>query len=210
MKNTKSNLSPLENTKLFDAEKLKRHIEDKGCTLYLERPQFASWEEPYYTFSLVTPDSWMAEASISKVMEYLVTNNILDDSDIIHSWEAHNQWYTQLHSVLGGLPDSLSAYGISFPYELHPNNTSVSDCYVYGGDTMVIKFIEILLVMSDVSVSTDSMESQQIIMDDAVGFAVNELIPALNSENKVSSETATALMQKVYEHISKLLWIYCL
>ena len=76
MKNTKSNLSPLENTKLFDAEKLKRHIEDKGCTLYLERPQFASWEEPYYTFSLATPDSGMAGASISEVMEYLVTNNI--------------------------------------------------------------------------------------------------------------------------------------
>lgn len=207
---TTFNVKQLENTKLFDAERLCRRLERAGCSLSTERPQFAAWEKPCFRFSLATPDSWNDDLSISDVMEYLTTNGLLDDSDIIQSWTAHKQWYTKLQSTFESLLDDLCNAYVALPYELYPNSNSVSDCYVYGSDAMVIKFIEIILVMSDVSVNTDSMESQQIIMDNAVGFAVNELIPALYSDGKFHREIAATLMQKVYEHISKLLWIYCL
>lgn len=209
---TKFNPETLRNVKLFDAEKLKRHIEseDKNCVLYLDRPQLASWENPRYTFSLITPDCGLREASIGEIMECLEESDILDDSEIILSWEAHEQWYAELRDALESLPDYLYSHGVPFPYELHPNSNGVSDCYVYGDDAAVIKFIETLLVMSDVSVNTESMESQQIIMDNAVNFAVDELIPALHSENEVSSETAAALVQKVYKYTSQLFWIYSL
>lgn len=207
---TTNNLKQLAHAKLFDAEKLCRRLERSGCSLSPERPQFAAWEKPCFRFSLSIPGSWNDDLSISEVIKCLTANGLLDDSDIVHSWEAHEQWYNQLQSAFESLLDDLSNAYVSLPYELHPNSSQVSDCYVYCSDAMVIKFIEILLAMSEVSVNTDSMESQQIIMDNAVGFAVNELIPALYSDGKFHREIAAALMQKIYEHLSKLLWIYCL
>lgn len=202
---TTFNLKQLAHAKLFDAEKLCRHLESSGSSLSPERPQLAAWEKPCFRFSLAIPGSWNDDLSISDVMKCLTANGLLDDSDIIHSWEEHEQWYNQLQSVFESLLDDLCNAYVSLPYELYPNSNQVSDCYVYGSDTMVIKFIETLLLMSDVSVNTDSMESQQIIMDNAVGFVVNELIPALYSDDKFHRETASALMQKIYEHLSKLL-----
>lgn len=207
---TTFNLKQLAHAKLFDAEKLCRHLERSGSSLSPERPQLAAWEKPCFRFSLAIPGSWNDDLSISDVMKCLTANGLLDDSDIIHSWEEHEQWYNQLQSVFESLLDDLCNAYVSLPYELYPNSNQVSDCHVYGSDTMVIKFIETLLLMSDVSVNTDSMESQQIIMDNAVGFVVNELIPALYSDDKFHHETASALMQKIYEHLSKLFWIYCL
>lgn len=207
---TKINLETLKNVKLFDAERLRYHIEDRGCVLYLTRPQLAAWMKPHYTFSFTAPDCGLMEVSISEVMECLDENGIIEDSDIILEWEAHEEWYAKLLDAFGSLLRDLENYHVMLPFEVYPTSSFVDSSCIYGDDVTLIKFIELLLVMADVSVLTDSMESQQKIIGDAVSFTVNELIPALYSENKVSNETATALMQKVYEHISKLFWIYSL
>ncbi len=202
-------LKQLGRAKLFDVERLCRHFEQAGYMLFLEKPKFAAWEVPYLRFSFFIPDRRNEDSynlSISGIMKYLTTNNLLDDADIIHSWEAHEEWYLQLQEVLEDLIGDLRNARVSLPYDIH----SLGGGYVYSSDEMVIRFIEMLLVMSDVSVNTVSMESQQIIIGDAVDFAVNELIPALYSDGEFTHESATVLMLKVCHHIVTLSAIYCL
>ena len=209
----------LTTAKLFDVTALAKHLLD--CDHYLFRSEKANLSSFGYSqakFTLfysedikeVLKDSplpkdvsyafeqeIMSDASIAEIMEYLINENVINDEEILRSWNEHFEWHTKLEEQL---------FPISIADFIYP------DCYsdhlfTYSDIFVIQRFADLLTTVTDVSFWPEAMESQYAIINEMLPFVVNELIPITWSMDEVSVERITGLVQKLSVYLAKLFWI---
>ena len=217
------NTEQLKNAKLFDVTALANHLLENDYYLLLNRtPNISLHGRSSALFSLyygddikqnyrnmplpddisyTFKDEVISQAPISEIMEYLINNDIIQDVDLLQSWNEHIEWHTELDDLLFSACIADFVYPECYSREFHE----------YSSISIIQLFAELFICITEVSFCPSAMEVQNTIINEALPFIVDELIPVtIDGMDEVSVEKITDLVQKISVYLSKLFWIYTL
>lgn len=148
---------------------------------------------PYLGTQMV-PDA----SELSDIMDYIINNKIITDSEIIKAWKKHQKWHEYMYDQLFCISNG-DFYVQGIPNESHS---------IFEYDNMVIipNFAVLFLCVTEISFP-NGFVSQQKILDEITSFMVKELIPTFN-RFEISSEQFQKLLEPAYRYTSQLFWIY--